>query len=330
MTQGLPSSRSCPASGRPPTAHSPGGRAGAAFRASRSAVLACSPSRSTAPATTTSAIASPPTALSKAVGTSTGQPMTCVACAAIGEFQMSVMRTMIGALRRRARRELQHVALIAPEIEHHQHVAALHVEQVVGPARAAFLYQPHAGPQLAQAMMEIGRQHLREAAAEAEDLAPLVAHQLGDGGIFFGRHAPDRTLDIAAQRRANPFLHLAALAPAAQRRISRQRALQPLLHLAPQAVLELGVALEAEAADEPQDRGPAGAGPLREARDRLQSRDRVVAQQRLGDAALRRRVVPEVAPDPLRQRLIQSARVHVLRYSPSALHVLRTPDRSTT
>src|SRR6185369_694749 len=167
-----------------------------------------------------------------------------------------------GTLRRRARRELQHVALVAPEVEHHQHIAALHVEQIVGPARAAFPHQPHAGPELAQAMMEIGGEHLGEAAAEAEYSAPPVAHQLGYAGIFLGRHASDRALDIAAERRADPFLDLAAFTPAAQRRIAGQRTLQTLLHLSPQPVLELGIALEAEAAHEPQDRGPAGAGPL--------------------------------------------------------------------
>src|SRR5262245_65077404 len=98
-------------------------------------------------------------------------------------------------------------------------------------------------------MMEVGGEHLGEAAAEAEYFAPPVAHQLGDGGILLGRDAPHRALDVAALRRADPFLHLAALVPAAQRGVARQRALQPLVHLAPQAVLELGIALEAEAAD---------------------------------------------------------------------------------
>ena len=42
----------------------------------------------------TSAIARPPTALSKAVGTSTGRAMTWAASTAVSEFRISVMSTM--------------------------------------------------------------------------------------------------------------------------------------------------------------------------------------------------------------------------------------------
>ena len=160
-----------------------------------------------------------------------------------------------------------------------------------------------------------------------------IANEAGDRDIVLVRQATDRTFDVAADGQPHPFMDIAAMSPAASRRITRQGTLKLVLHFVSQCILERSIAGKTQPVDEAKDGRAAGAGTLGKACNRFQAGYRVVIEQGACHALFGRRAAAQAAPHALGDR---SSLVGP-NFNPKAFdrgrratpHGPSTPERST-